>query len=229
MLEVLVCNSGMKRKTIPLPSITFLRECFDYSPESGDLIWKSRPIDHFFKPRDQSRWNKLYPGKVAGNKVFKKGIKGRKDRRSCIQVTFWDRETRRLIAYTAHRIIFALMEVEIPEDVLVDHRDFDPWNNKWKNLRLATHTQSSQYRQRRRGKQSDLPTGIHWCKRAKKYYVYIRVNKKLLPLGYYHDLEEAKKIRREAEIKYFGEFAFNPELSAGNSLTTRENDEAEKS
>lgn len=30
-----------------LPSKEYLDECFDYSKETGTLIWKARPVSHF--------------------------------------------------------------------------------------------------------------------------------------------------------------------------------------
>jgi hypothetical protein len=33
------------------------------------------------------------------------------------------------------------------------------------------------------------------------------VDKKVIHLGYFEDLEEAIEVRRDAELKYFGEYA----------------------
>ena len=30
-----------------LPEQKYLKECFDYIPENGHLIWKTRPAEHF--------------------------------------------------------------------------------------------------------------------------------------------------------------------------------------
>jgi len=46
--------------------------------------------------------------------------------------------------------------------------------------------------------------GICWNKKSQKWKTYIRVDKKVVYLGLYSDLEEAKKIRAEAELKYYG-------------------------
>ena len=44
--------------------------------------------------------------------------------------------------------------------------------------------------------------GVYFNKRKKRYQVFINVDKKPKYLGSYVSLEEAAKIRREAEIEY---------------------------
>lgn len=48
-------------------------------------------------------------------------------------------------------------------------------------------------------------TGVHWNKDSKKWRVRISVDGCRLCLGEYADLEEAVRIRKEAEMEYFGE------------------------
>ena len=45
-------------------------------------------------------------------------------------------------------------------------------------------------------------TGVLWYKPNKKWVSKIRVEGRLLHLGYFKDLEEATLVRKEAEIKY---------------------------
>jgi len=51
--------------------------------------------------------------------------------------------------------------------------------------------------------------GYSWDKQLKKWTVYITVNKKHVWLGYFIKKQDAKKARKEAERKYFGEYAYN--------------------
>lgn len=50
--------------------------------------------------------------------------------------------------------------------------------------------------------------GISLSKSGKKYEAKIMINGKIIFIGSYSTLEEAQKARQQAEIKYFGEFAY---------------------
>jgi len=73
------------------------------------------------------------------------------------------------------------------------------------NLRYATHSQNSQNASIKKSNTSGV-SGVHWHNGANKWYVRIRVNNKRLLLGYFINFDDAVKIRKEAEVKYFGEF-----------------------
>lgn len=47
--------------------------------------------------------------------------------------------------------------------------------------------------------------GVCWRKNVKKYYAYIMVNRKQIPLGMYTKLEDAIAARKAGEEKYFKE------------------------
>jgi len=48
--------------------------------------------------------------------------------------------------------------------------------------------------------------GVCWYKNTGQWLSYIMVNRKIKNLGYFDDINEAIKVREEAEITYFGEF-----------------------
>ena len=102
-----------------------------------------------------------------------------------------------------HHVIAKRMGLECPNEV--DHKDGNPLNNQRDNLRPATHIENM-----RNVKLSVRNTsgckGVSWNKALQKWKAYIRVNKKLIHLGYFDNYEEACRIREEAEIKYFEEF-----------------------
>jgi hypothetical protein len=54
-------------KKIQAISEKFLRECFTYNPETGELFWNYRPQSHFDKEFAWQRWNRRYGGKLAGS------------------------------------------------------------------------------------------------------------------------------------------------------------------
>lgn len=51
-------------------------------------------------------------------------------------------------------------------------------------------------------------TGVCWDKKANKWISQISKNRKHFFLGYHINIEDAIKARKEAEIKYFGEFRY---------------------
>lgn len=81
-----------------------------------------------------------------------------------------------------------------------EHRDTNKLNNRISNLRYATRSQNSGNRKVK---------GYCWNKRKKKWEVKITINYKRIFLGYFKNEQDAIKTRREAEQKYFGEFAYN--------------------
>ncbi len=98
-----------------------------------------------------------------------------------------------------HRIIAERMGLDYPDEI--DHEDGNPLNNQRDNLRPATRLQNAV--------NSKIPVnntssckGVDYCKALQKWRVRINGNH----LGYFYDFEEACKIRKEAEIKYFKEF-----------------------
>lgn len=100
---------------LELPTQEILREKLDYDPETGILTWA------YGRPG-------ITKGKVAGhpNKNAK-----------FVQVML-DRKS-----YLAHRIIWKWMTGDDPPE-LIDHINHNPHDNRWENLRLATHAENSQ-------------------------------------------------------------------------------------
>jgi hypothetical protein len=61
-------------------------------------------------------------------------------------------------------------------------------------------------------------TGVCWVEAVNKWKAYIMLHRKNINLGFFDDKDEAIKIRREAEDKYFGEFARNNSVTEDNKL-----------
>lgn len=101
-----------------------------------------------------------------------------------------------------HRII-----INTPPGMTTDHRDGNGLNNQRENLRTAT---SQENQRNRTGPQCNNRLGIKgvcWHKAGKKFEARIQVDGKAIHLGVFFCLEKAKKVRLEAELKYFGKFA----------------------
>ncbi len=87
-----------------------------------------------------------------------------------------------------------------------DHIDGDGLNDKRDNLRLATYQQNTQNKKRAKRIASGYK-GAYWHAKSRKWTARIRVNDKLLLLGYFDTPEAAHAAYCVAAVKYFGEFA----------------------
>ncbi|QDH47389.1 HNH homing endonuclease [Salmonella phage vB_SenS_SB9] len=106
--------------------------------------------------------------------------------------------------YKAHRVAWLYMTGEDPGDLLIDHKDQDPWNNKWNNLRKATNKENSSNSSGWENKSTGVK-GIY--KRTEgKFEARIRANGKRINVGTFGSLEEAESAIREAREKVCGEF-----------------------
>ena len=106
------------------------------------------------------------------------------------------------VRYKLHRMV---MDVE--DTVEVDHIMHNHNDNRKEYLRIVTDQQNKM----NRGLRKDSPTsvvGVSWYRKYGKWRARIGVNKKAITLGYFDEFEEAVKCRREAEAKYFGEYAY---------------------
>jgi hypothetical protein len=106
--------------------------------------------------------------------------------------------------YTVQRIVYALHFSCDPGDNLVDHINRNRFDNRVSNLRLVNHHKNAT----NCGVFSHNTTGVRgvsYNKRDNVYYAQIKINQKTKHLGSFRSIEEAAKVRKEAEIKYFGE------------------------
>lgn len=98
------------------------------------------------------------------------------------------------------------MGVEIPDGFEIDHKDCDPWNNAWTNLRLATCSQNMANKGGgKRPSGMTLPKGVSW--QAGKYKAQICVRGKKRHIGMYFTPEEAALAYAKEAITAQGEFA----------------------
>ena len=162
----------------PLPPLEELRENIDYNPDTGIFTWIKKPS--------------------IATKVGQEAGTANKNGYICISF--------RKKIYYAHRLAYYMYYGIDPLEKKIDHIRGPCNNNKINNLRLATHSQNSMNRVNLGSNNNSGYTGVDWNKRLKKWRARITINGVQKHLGYFTNKEDAIKARKEAEIKYFGEF-----------------------
>ena len=157
-------------------------DLFWYNPKTGLLTWKV------------SRSNRIKVGQVAGS--IQTNHKGKPYECQYLHVRVDGK------FFYVHHIAVEIMTGKPPRKQ-VDHRDGNGLNNKWSNLRNATHSQNMGNRGRNRSRKHNLPKGIGWHPRDQAYTV--RVAGKFVKQC--KSLNAARTAYKAASEKYFGEFA----------------------
>ncbi len=157
-----------------LTTVERVRELVRYEPDSGNLVWITR------------RKGQHPPGSVAGTLGRDGYIKVRIDG----------------LTYQAHRLIWLWFTGAWPENE-IDHINLDKSDNRWCNLRPATHMENMiNVRVRRDGLK-----GAYFDKKKKHWYSNIRVKNKQFRIGTFSCEMDAHLAYCRASKEYHGEFS----------------------
>lgn len=107
--------------------------------------------------------------------------------------------------HRAGRLAFYYMTGRWP-DPEIDHKDGNPLNDAWDNLREATSSQQKMNTKKRRDNSSGIK-GVSWNKLSNKWRADIMLNGKSKFLGHFDDIHQAEKAYLAAQSDLFGEFA----------------------
>ncbi len=162
-------------------SINRLHEVLRYDPESGEFTWKVM----------------LSSRGLVGTRAGTKNSWGRTGGYFKIKIDKQD--------YWAHRLAWFYMTGWWPA-VQIDHVNGIPGDDRFCNLREATRAEN-QRNCRRPSHNTSGHKGVSWRKAAKKWYAYIKVNRRMIALGFFDNIDEAVAARALAAVKYHGEFA----------------------
>ena len=122
------------------------------------------------------------------------------------------------IRQSTKRIFMHRMIYNVDKGYEVDHINHTPYDNRKENLRIVTRSQNNMNHGINSRNTSGV-TGVSYHNSLQKWVAEISVNKKKIHLGVFDNLEDAAKIRKEAEIKYFGEYRYqNPKNEMGGEI-----------
>lgn len=113
---------------------------------------------------------------------------------------------------TFHRVV-----MNCPDGMLIDHIDHNPANNRKSNLRIVTSYQNSFNKPAI--KSSSGRKGVYKRKEDNKWVAAIRAYGKSIYLGAFIDLNDAIAAREQAEMKYQGEYAYDPNKDYRNQTS----------
>lgn len=156
-------------KHSPLPPIDELRKRLAYRSD-GVLIWK-RPNSNYVKA-----------GSEAG----------------CLKASGYKSFSFNNVTYRAHRVVWAIVKGEDPNEWQIDHINGSKADNRIENLRKANSYQNQQNRPRAKGYRFD--------NNAKKWITGISCNRKFIYLGLFDAKEQAREAYLRAKEKLHGEF-----------------------
>ena len=83
----------------------------------------------------------------------------------------------------------------------VDHINHDRTDNRIENLRLVNANENGKNQKASVRNKSGV-VGVSWKKSKNKWHSQIMVNGKQIHLGFFDNIDEAKKARIDAERKY---------------------------
>lgn len=155
-----------------------------FTYDGKNLLWREREVSSY---RDEI-WNKRYALKIAGTKNKKKsGL-------SHLRVRVNNQR------FYVHRIIWTMVNGEIPDGMEIDHSDGNGLNNSIDNLRLVTKRENNLNRPKSSRNTSGV-TGVSWNNRDGKWVAHIGLNGNIKHLGYFDKIDDAKEARLNAQSR----------------------------
>lgn len=153
-----------------------LKSMLSYCEESGNFVWLVQT-------------GRALPGMIAGT-LGKEGY---------VNIKIEGR------LYKAHRLVWLYMMGEWPSFRL-DHKDNCQSNNRWENIRPASHSQNMANRKLNKNNSSGFK-GVSLCKDSGKYMAYVNKDGRRYYLGEHDTPEMAHEAYLAKAKELHGEFA----------------------
>jgi hypothetical protein len=173
-------------KKVQMLTAKRLQELLSYEPETGLFRWRVNRCGGRYRQLLRARAGDV-AGDLNGDGYWRIGVDGRR--------------------YKAHRLAWLYMTGEwAAKGYVVEHRDRDPLNNRWSNLRLATQAQNTCNTRKRSDNRSGFK-GVSFAQWANRYRATIYVGRKQRHLGYFDTAKKAARAYARAARKHHGSFA----------------------
>ncbi len=108
--------------------------------------------------------------------------------------------------YQLHRYLMGLGKYNYKNNIIVDHINGNKLDNRKENLRICKKDKNPKNCALYSNNTSGYK-GVSWNEKLLKWQAGIQVDNNKIYLGIYSNLKEAVEVRKQAEIKYFGEFS----------------------
>lgn len=148
-----------------------LKSMLHYNPDTGIFTWVV------------NRTGRIKAGDIAGSKNKSNGY---------INISIYG------VLYKAHRLAYLYMTGEFPS-VDVDHKYGIRDDNRWSEIRSASRSDNTQNLRTPPKHNTTGYIGTSFYKRYNKFCAHIRVNNKLISLGYFDTVEEAHSVYIQAK------------------------------
>lgn len=113
---------------------------------------------------------------------------------------------KRVYIYLHRAILERKLGRPLEKHELADHINGNGLDSRRENLRLATLAENNRNIRKSRANTSGVK-GVSWDKQSQKWCASIKVNGRKINLGLFKTFEVACEVRRQAAIKYHGDFA----------------------
>ncbi len=167
----------------------YLLECFDYSPDTGLLSWRRRPIHHFTSEVAMNRFNGRFTGKEASSSLNGRYLYVRVNKKH----------------HLCHRVIWCMHHGLWPEGD-VDHINGNKCDNRIENLRCVNRSQNMSNVGMQKNNSSGF-IGVFWASREAKWMAVVAHNKKNIRLGMFDCPIQAALAYNAGALKYHGSYA----------------------
>lgn len=164
----------------------YLNACLSYCPETGELTWLQRPVDHFVSEAACKAWNAKHAGRPAGSERTRVG-----------RYRICSVNRKRIFA---HRLIMLMLGRDI-DGKEVDHLNGNGLDNRLCNLRVVSRRENNM-NIRKQARNSSGVTGVRLHRCGNSYGAFIIRHSKREWLGSFNNIFDAAAARKSAENRY---------------------------